>query len=127
MRQMRFRQPNQYMESAIAGSAIQQEYEVGTGDIGFEFMMNALRLSGGFAPGLFEERAGLPLTVVLRELEEAERRGLVERDHAHIRPSALGRRFLNDLLQLFLPVAFGTRESIQTRQGPPFPHPSGPG
>jgi oxygen-independent coproporphyrinogen-3 oxidase len=44
----------------------------------------------------------LPLTTVLRELEDAGRRGLIERDHARIAPTALGRRYLNDLLQLFL-------------------------
>jgi len=65
-------------------------------------MMNALRLNAGFAVALFEERAGLSLTAILRELEEAERRGLVERDHARIAPTPLGRRFLNDLLQVFL-------------------------
>ena len=51
---------------------------------------------------LFEERAGLPLTAVLRGLDEAERRGLIARDHARIAPTPLGRRFLNDLLQIFL-------------------------
>jgi oxygen-independent coproporphyrinogen-3 oxidase len=65
-------------------------------------MMNALRLNQGFTAGLFEERTGLPLTAVLRELEEAERRGLIERDHALVAPTPLGRRFLNDLLQIFL-------------------------
>jgi oxygen-independent coproporphyrinogen-3 oxidase len=69
---------------------------------GFEFMMNALRLNDGFPIRLFEERTGLPITRVLRELEEAERRGLIERDHARIAPTPLGQRFLNDLLQLFL-------------------------
>jgi oxygen-independent coproporphyrinogen-3 oxidase len=35
-------------------------------------------------------------------LEEAQRRGLIERDALHIRPTLLGQRFLNELLQLFL-------------------------
>jgi oxygen-independent coproporphyrinogen-3 oxidase len=65
-------------------------------------MMNALRLNGGFPARLFEERTGLPLTVVRRGLEDAERRGLIERDHERIAPTLRGRRFLNDLLQLFL-------------------------
>jgi len=38
----------------------------------------------------------------LKGLDEAERRGLIVRDHARIAPTALGRRFLNDLLQIFL-------------------------
>ena len=42
---------------------------------------------------------------VLRELDEAERRGLIVRDHERIAPTPLGRRFLNDLLQIFLAEA----------------------
>ena len=36
--------------------------------------------------------------------EEAERRGLVERDLHHVRPTGRGFDFLNDLLELFLPA-----------------------
>jgi coproporphyrinogen III oxidase-like Fe-S oxidoreductase len=72
-------------------------------DVPFEFMMNALRLNEGFDATLFTERTGLPLNAVLRQLEEAERRGLLVRDHQRIAPTPLGRRFLNDLLQMFLP------------------------
>jgi putative oxygen-independent coproporphyrinogen III oxidase len=102
VRQVRVKHPERYMESAEGGDPIQEQHEVRPEEIPFEFMMNALRLNAGFAAALFEERAGLPLTAILRELEEAERRGLVERDHARIAPTPLGRRFLNDLLQVFL-------------------------
>jgi oxygen-independent coproporphyrinogen-3 oxidase len=56
----------------------------------------------------FEERAGLALTAVLDDLRLAERRGLVERDHERIVPPARGRRYLNDLLQIFLPEPAGS-------------------
>lgn len=102
-RAMRIKQPERYMEGAERDAAVQERHEVAMGDIGFEFMMNALRLSEGFAVRLFEERAGVALTSIMRQLEEAERRGLIERDHVRVRPTPLGRRFLNDLLQLFLP------------------------
>ena len=101
-REMRVKHPERYMEAAERGAAVQEEHEVGVDAVGFEFMMNALRLNGGFPARLFEERAGLPLAAVVRELDEAERRGLIARDHARISPSPLGRRFLNDLLQIFL-------------------------
>ena len=103
LRQARHKQPKQYLESAAAGNAIQEQHDVAASEIGFEFMMNALRLSNGFPVVLFEEHAGLPLTAVLKPLEEAERRGLIERDHQRIAPTELGRQFLNDLLQIFLP------------------------
>ncbi|MBI4206982.1 MAG: radical SAM family heme chaperone HemW [Betaproteobacteria bacterium] len=103
VRQMRHKQPKQYMETALQGGAVQTEQEVSAHEVGFEFMMNALRLTEGFAVGLFAERAGVPLNAVLAELDEAERRGLITRDHQRIAPTPLGRRFLNDLLQIFLP------------------------
>ena len=71
-------------------------------DLPFEFMMNALRLSEGFPVPMFAERTGLPITAAAKGLEEAEARGLITRDHERIAPTELGRRFLNDLLQLFL-------------------------
>jgi oxygen-independent coproporphyrinogen-3 oxidase len=105
VRQTRVRHPEAYMKAAEQGNATQEERAVDTGEVGFEFMMNALRLNGGFPARLFEERAGLPLTAVLRDLDEAERRGFITRDHERIAPTALGQRFLNDLIQIFLPEA----------------------
>jgi len=102
VRQVRVKHPERYMESAEGGDPIQEQHEVRPEEIPLEFMMNALRLNNGFPATLFEERAGLPLTAILRELENAERRGLIERDHVRIAPTPLGRRFLNDLLQIFL-------------------------
>jgi len=72
-------------------------------DLPFEFMMNALRLAEGFPVAMFAERTGMPITVAERALAQAEARGLLARDHARIWPTALGRRYLNDLLGLFLP------------------------
>jgi oxygen-independent coproporphyrinogen-3 oxidase len=102
VRQARIRHPERYMTAAEAGDPIQQQHDVPSGEIPFEFMMNALRLNAGIPVALFEERTGLPLTVILRELEDAERRGWIERDHARVAPTPRGRRFLNDLLLLFL-------------------------
>ena len=101
-REMRVKHPERYLEAAERGAPVQEEHAVGADAVGFEFMMNALRLNDGFPVRLFEERAGLPLTAVLGGLDEAERRGLIARDHARIAPTPLGRRFLNDLLQIFL-------------------------
>jgi len=61
-------------------------------------------LSEGFPVGAFVERTGLQIAFAEKPLREAEARGLLVRDHERIRPSELGQRFLNDLLQLFLPV-----------------------
>jgi oxygen-independent coproporphyrinogen-3 oxidase len=102
LRQVRVKHPERYMSGAETGEPVQEQHEVPGEEIPFEFMMNALRLNAGFPAVLFEERSGLSLAAILRELGEAERRGLIERDHARIAPTLRGRRFLNDLLQLFL-------------------------
>jgi oxygen-independent coproporphyrinogen-3 oxidase len=102
VRQMRYKQPKEYMEKALAGNAVQTDAVVPPRELPFEFMMNALRLVDGFPASLFPERTGLQLAAALRELDAAERRGLIVRDHTHIAPTALGLRFLNDLLQIFL-------------------------
>jgi oxygen-independent coproporphyrinogen-3 oxidase len=65
-------------------------------------MLNALRLTDGFPVTLFQERTGLPLRSIERQLDVAEQRGLLTRDHVAIRLTELGQRFLNDLQELFL-------------------------
>ncbi len=70
----------------------------------FEFMLNALRLRDGFDAALFEQRTGLPADRLTDAAEAASERGLIERSAAgRWRPTALGRRFLNDLQAEFLP------------------------
>lgn len=104
VRQMRFKQPREYLAKAKASeSLIQTQHELTRADRGFEFMMNALRLTGGFETAVLQERTGLPIIAIQKSLDEAEQRGLLVRDHHRIKPTVLGRRFLNDLLQLFLP------------------------
>jgi putative oxygen-independent coproporphyrinogen III oxidase len=102
-REVRHRQPAQYIQRAAAGEAVSGSHDVAVDEIPFEFMMNALRLANGFAIDLFAARAGIPLNAAFEALAHAERRGLIVRDHQRIAPTALGRRFLNDLLQIFLP------------------------
>lgn len=101
VRQMRHKQPKAYMEHALAGQPVQEEHTVDPRELPLEFMMNALRLNDGFAPALFAQRTGLPLSVVETPLAEAERRALITRTAERIRPTERGRRFLNDLLTLF--------------------------
>jgi oxygen-independent coproporphyrinogen-3 oxidase len=103
VRQARFKMPRTYMEHAIAGNAVHEEVEVGRDELGFEFMLNALRLTKGFAPALFAERTGLTLNAISASLDAAEAKGLLYRDHKLIRPTALGLQFLNDLQAMFLP------------------------
>jgi putative oxygen-independent coproporphyrinogen III oxidase len=102
LRQARFKQPQSFIEAANKGNAIQEEHEIPKADMGFEFMLNTLRLTGGFAPNLFSERTGLQINAIDGALNAAEAKGLLYRDHQIIRPTELGQRFLNDLQQMFL-------------------------
>jgi oxygen-independent coproporphyrinogen-3 oxidase len=66
-------------------------------------MLNALRLTEGFPLALFTARTGLTEDWLAPGLKQAIARGLVAREGGRLRPTALGRRFLNDLLALFVP------------------------
>ncbi|RJG11742.1 radical SAM family heme chaperone HemW [Massilia cavernae] len=102
LRQARFKQPKSFMEAARKGNPVQEEYEIGRAEMGFEFMLNTLRLTEGFDPNLFGERTGLSINQIEKQLNAAEAKGLIYRDHKVIRPTELGQRFLNDLQQMFL-------------------------
>ena len=102
VRQTRASQPQLYMQKAMAGNAVTADTEVSRTDLPFEFMLNALRLKGGFKLQDFVEKTGLPLTAIASKLEEAERKGWIERNLVHVKPTVRGYDFLNDLQQLFL-------------------------
>ena len=102
VRQVRFRDPQRYMDQALAGQALAQDNEVRRGDLPFEFMLNALRLRSGFALQDFVERTGLALTAIEAPLQEAERKGLILRDLGRVKPTPRGFDFLSDLQELFL-------------------------
>ena len=103
VRELRFKQPKQYLDKAARGEAVQQSSHVSRRELPFEFMLNALRLTDGVPVALFAERTGLPLSVAAKAIDEATRKGLLEADPMRLQPTPLGRRFLNDLQQLFLP------------------------
>ena len=102
-REERARKPLTYLRGALDGDAIRESREVAANELPFEFMLNAMRLIEGFPVALFAQRTGLAITAVDKPLRAAEAAGLIERDHATIRPTPRGQRFLNDLLERFLP------------------------
>ncbi|MGI4718495.1 MAG: radical SAM family heme chaperone HemW [Janthinobacterium lividum] len=102
LRQARYKQPGSFIEAAKRGNPVQEEHEIARGDMGFEFMLNALRLTEGFDPNLFGERTGMNIGAITKALNEAEAKGLLYRDYKLIKPTELGQRFLNDLQEMFL-------------------------
>lgn len=102
IRQARHKHPKRYMENASKGAAVDEEKQIPRADLSFEFMMNALRLIDGVDQSLFQTRTGLPWISVKDQVEQAREKGLLIADQNTIKPSKMGQRFLNDLLNLFL-------------------------
>lgn len=119
LRQMRTKHPQQYMQALLPsppgrgvggdGTHIADQRVLTRHDLPFEFMMNALRLNDGVTAALFEERTGLPLLVCAGALEQARTQGLLERDLQKLKPTSQGQRFLNNLLEIFLPEVAATK------------------
>ncbi len=103
MRQVRFRDPQLYMQHALAGNAMAQDNEVAPQDLVFEYMLNALRLRAGFMVRDFSACTSQPITAISAGLKAAEAKGLLEHNLVRVRPTERGFDFLSDLQALFLP------------------------
>jgi oxygen-independent coproporphyrinogen-3 oxidase len=103
VREVRHKHPARYLEGAARRDFVQKRVAVDAEDLPFEFMMNALRLSEGVPATLFNERTSLPLEMIAGHLEKARNNGLLDPAPNRLRPTARGLRFLNELLQIFLP------------------------
>ncbi len=101
-RESRYKHPKQYMEKVLFGGHIEQERIITQDELGFEFMMNALRLNDGVEASLFRQHTGLSLSSLSSKLHTAQSKGLLEPSLTCIKPTLRGQRYLNDLLQLFL-------------------------
>ena len=103
VRTVRSRHPKDYLAAMQSqpAQAISRS-EVVTQDLPFEFMMNALRLTDGVPAAWFAERTGLSAAAIQPAVARAVALGLLDADPRRLQPTAQGRRFLNDLLQLFL-------------------------
>lgn len=102
IRQMRHKHPKRYMENAENGTAVDQEWQIAQKDLSFEFMMNAMRLTDGVPLDLFQQRTGLPFLTLQRSIKEAQVKGLLLVSDEKMQPTQLGKRFLNELLTIFL-------------------------
>ena len=102
-RRSKQKQPQAYIDSAGTEKSILTNEIITTRDIGFEFMLNALRLTDGFPTPLFYQHVGLPISHIDKALQKAEQQELVTWDIHRICPTEKGQRYLNSLIELFLP------------------------
>jgi len=103
-RRWKTRSPVAYLQNARTPQRIGGDETVTAEQLPFEFMLNALRLNDGVAMDLFPAHTGLSAEVIAASLHEARAKGWLTDDAEHLQATPLGRRFLNDLIEVFLPV-----------------------
>lgn len=101
-RYARHRTPHQYVNNVTRAETLTSCQIVATTELPLEFMMNALRLRQGFHPLMFTERTGVPLSQIQPVLQTAEQQHFIEWSVNKIKPTELGYRYLNNVLQLFM-------------------------
>ena len=102
-RQSRMRVPASYIRNAGTNSVIAEYKTLAEADCILEFMLNALRLKDGVPYDFFSERTGLPANVIRERVEAASKDGLLEDEPGLLKATHKGARYLNDLLQYFMP------------------------
>ncbi|QSX74842.1 radical SAM family heme chaperone HemW [Lysobacter arenosi] len=102
LRRWKTKHPTQYLVQAGHAGAIGGDDRVEPARRPFEYMLNALRLVEGFSLAAFEARTGLARSAIAAQLDAATAQGWLEVDGDRVRPTELGRRFTNDVVELFL-------------------------
>ncbi|QOW20045.1 radical SAM family heme chaperone HemW [Lysobacter ciconiae] len=102
LRRWKLKHPAAYLEAADSERGIGGDELIATERRPFEFMLNALRLVDGFSLTGFEASTGVPRSAIQAQLQEAVQKQWLLVDGDAVRPTALGRRFTNDVVELFL-------------------------
>lgn len=96
--------PMAYMEKIESGATDAGLKKLESADVGFEYMLNALRMSAGFSETAFASRTGMSIEDINGPIESARADGMIERSGDGVwQPTATGFRFLNELQARFLP------------------------
>lgn len=102
-RRWKIRSPRAYLQGAGTVQRIGGDAVMEVAQLPFEFMLNALRLNDGVAIDDFAARTGLTAATIEPTLRELRARGWLVNDPARLQPTTLGSRFLNDVIEAFLP------------------------
>jgi putative oxygen-independent coproporphyrinogen III oxidase len=101
-RRWKTRHPRAYLEANGGPARIGGDNVVGATELPFEYMLNALRLVDGVPMAAFAERTGLPPERIAAALATARQRNWLHDDPQRLHTTALGQRFLNDVIGIFL-------------------------
>jgi len=107
VRSTRIRHPRHYLDALQKRDFVHSRVELSAQDAILEFVMNALRLDDGFTPEVFTRHTGLPASALDPGLQTALDAGLLEHTADMVRATRLGQRYLNELLQFWMPDARG--------------------
>lgn len=102
LRRWKLKHPAAYLAAAGTPQAIGGDERIEPGRRPFEYMLNALRLNEGFSLAQFERRTGLTRAAIADALATARERGWLQMNGDRVVPTDLGRRFTNDVIELFL-------------------------
>lgn len=104
MRSWKFKHPRSYLEKADQAAELAgQRTAVDIAQLPFEFMLNALRLHQGFALELYTERTFQAPDNLHKIIDKHREAGLLDLTAGHLQPTQLGRKFIDSMLQDYLP------------------------
>ena len=95
------RSPKDYMTYQNAPKMVGWQ-QIAPDELVSEFMLNVLRLHEGVRWSLFEARTGLSYESIAPQVQGLIQQGLLVDSSEQLQPTVLGRRYLNQILQLFL-------------------------
>ncbi|PCH63521.1 MAG: YggW family oxidoreductase [Gammaproteobacteria bacterium] len=102
-RRSKLRNPLRYMAGAKTKQFIDDKHDIDANNAAFEFMLNSMRIVDGIKIETFEQHTGLDPSIIQDKITLAQAQGLLENDRDTWRTTEHGRRFLNNLTELFLP------------------------
>jgi len=97
------RHPQTYLETAHTRQRISTTSRLAVDDAVLEFAMNALRLDAGFSPATYTAATGLPYAMIETTVNNGVADGLLSTDDDVIKATPRGQRYLNELLQYWMP------------------------
>ena len=100
-RTVKAKQPQAYLSNQR--DYLVDESIIEIAELPFEFMMNRLRLHEAFSINDFEATTGLNIKTIDNQLEQAVDKQLLDKIDNQWQVSSLGHRYLNSLLEMFLP------------------------
>lgn len=102
-RRWKVKHPRAYLENAATAARLGGDAAVPRDELPFEYMLNALRLNDGVPLDDFTRRTGLMLTQITAPLHGMRARGWLGDNPQRLQATPLGQRFLNDVIESFLP------------------------